>query len=274
MFTVTKSVREVRLDFMATDSNGRSVPNLTPADFQIFDDNTPVSQFTAFRTQADLPVHIAVLIDSSGSTERQLQQEKELALRFLGTALRPGDLATIAGFSTRLNSPEKFTEDLQRLEASLPAITPGGLTALHDSLTEFCEHMYPQTAREVRRVLVLISDGADSYSRYSLRESLTAALKADIVVYSIGILNKASDLRGQQMLKELSQNTGGRTYFIQKFKHLDDTFGQIDRDLRSYYSVSYKAPEVRGRMMRPVAVRPLAANIQIRSRSTYFLDEQ
>jgi Ca-activated chloride channel homolog len=270
-FTLRKSVDEVRVEFSVTDKLGHHIGSLSKADVQFSDNGTRINEVTDFRQESDLPIQVAILIDSSRSTEHELPVEKELALEFLRNLLRPQDRAMIANFNTHLNLPSSFTNRFDQLEDSVRAMRSEGLTALNDSLYELTSKDFNQTT-SARKVVVVITDGHDSVSQRTFTSALDSVLRHDVTVYTVSILDKKS-LDPDSCLARLTTETGGHSYVLKNLKKLKSAFDQIDADLRTYYVAAYRAPEHDNSAFHAVNVQVATSGLHVQNRKGYFRSE-
>lgn len=268
-FTMQKDIREVRVEFKVTDRRGHNLDSITASDFQIMDDGREVPALTGFRRESDLPINIAILIDSSRSTASELPMEKQLALDFLTDFLRTGDTALIAGFNSHLVAPTAFTGDIARLRASVDSIQAGGLTGFNDALYELANGFFPSVDRNsARNVLVILSDGYDTVSIHTLRDALDASLARNITIYTVSVLDKKAPVPARS-LRELSDKTAGDSLQLERRKDLDKTFKLIDAELRSYFVATYKAGHRDG-AFHSLAVRLARKDLTAQTRVGYF----
>jgi len=270
-FVLRKDVREVRVEFSVTDRQGRHVTSISRNDFQLTDNGTPVAELTGFQQASDLPLDLAILIDSSASTEHELPTEKQLALEFLQKLLRPQDRALIAGFSTHLIVPGSFTKHFDQLEDSVRSLHAGGLTALNDSIFELAADDFIG-ASTARKVLIVITDGYDSVSRRNFKDAMNSVLRSDVTVYTISIRDKKS-LEPAACLAELSALTGGHSYVMKDLRKVKDAFSQIDADLRTYYVATYRAPDRDRASFHALNVKLDTAGLSVQNRKGYFREE-
>lgn len=270
-FVLRKDVREVRVEFSVTDKFGHHVSSLSENDVQLSDNGTPIGELTDFRQETDLPLDVAILIDSSRSTEHELPVEKQLALEFLRSLLRPQDRALIADFNTRLHVPTSFTSNIDQLEQSVQAMRAEGLTSFNDSVYELAKNDLNRPTN-ARKVVVIITDGHDSVSRRTFQEALDSVLSSDVTVYTISIEDKKS-LYPAKCLSQISAQTGGHSYVLKNLKKLKTAFDQIDSDLRTYYVAAYRAPERDRSNFHALKVQVAAQGLSVQNKKGYFRSE-
>jgi Ca-activated chloride channel homolog len=272
-FTIRKTVDEVHLVFTVVDKQGRLIPDLTRQDFAIVDDRTTIEAITDFRSQADLPLRLGLLVDVSASVERQFAQQQEAAIAFLTGLMRPTDKAFAAAFGSRVEIPETLSSQTDDLAGTIRALrNPGGLTAVYDAVVKGAERLAAvQEFAPVRRAIVLISDGEDTYSLHSFSEALGAAQRANVAVYAISIHSRRRS-SGNDVLRELAAATGGRALFPANVSELAKAFAQINDELRAQYLVAYRPPALAadGRFHRIAITTTAGKKLQVRARAGYF----
>jgi len=246
--TILVDVDLVNIFFTVADNKGRFITNLKKEDFRVFeDDKTQI--VTNFSSETDLPLTIALLVDTSGSIRDKLRFEQEAAIEFFYSTLRrTKDKALIISFDSGVDLLQDFTDDPEVLSEAVRKIRAGGGTSLYDAVyLAVTEKLAEQQGRSV---LILISDGDDNSSRISLTETLEAAQKNFITIYSISTNSTAyfgsrEQDRGDKTLKRFSEETGGKAFFPFKLQDLAVSFQDIGEELRSQYSVGYRSSNIK-----------------------------
>src|ERR1700751_5770684 len=178
VLTIRKRVDEVNVLFIATDKHGKFVRNLTQNDFNFLDDHKPVQSIVNFRRETDLPLKLGLLIDVSGSVHTRFDFEQDAATSFLQHVLRAGfDKAFVMGFNAKQDVTQDFTDDVQRLSQGVRSLHDGGGTALYDAIYHACHDklLKQQSDRPVRKALIVLSDGDDNQSEYTLMQAVEMA---------------------------------------------------------------------------------------------------
>ncbi len=235
-------VTRVNMLFTVTDKKGRFVTDLGKADFEVIETkrNQPIMEFSA---ESNLPLRLAVLIDTSNSIRDRFKFEQEAASVFLKSVVKATqDKAMVVSFDT---SPELVTDlidDTDKLERAIRGLRPGGGTALYDAVFFACKDklQQDQPKHKFRRALVVLSDGEDNQSRYTRDQALEMAQKADAVVYAISTNITRVDTDGDKVLKYFTAETGGRAFFPFKVEDLEQSFENIANELRHQYNISYR----------------------------------
>jgi Ca-activated chloride channel homolog len=250
--------------FSASDKNKRFI-TLNREDIRVLEDGQPQEIFT-FQQNIDLPLSMAILIDTSRSEERTLPDEKAAARAFLESVLRPQkDEAAIVSFTGDVTLEQGFTGSIERLRRAVDRVefvppsgyvgggvvvggTPpisdtnqimAGSTAIWDAIWATANELLAESAEHTRRAIILLTDGEDTISRVKMHEAVQRAQKADAFIYAIGIGDSYRGGVDQGALRKITEQTGGRAYFPQGERDLRDAFAQIQRDLREQYLVAY-----------------------------------
>jgi len=253
------------LFFTAADKNRRFISSLKAEDIRVLEDGQPQEIFT-FQQNIDLPLSIAILIDTSRSEERTLPDEKIAARAFLEDVLKAQrDEAAILSFTGETTLEQGFTGSIDRLRRAIDRVefvppsgyvgggvvvngTPpisgtnqsiAGSTAIWDAVWATCEELIGTSAEHTRRAIILLTDGEDTSSHMKMHEAIERAQKTDALIYAIGIGDRYSFNVDEGALRKITEQTGGRAYFPKHEQDLQDAFAQIQRDLREQYLVAY-----------------------------------
>jgi Ca-activated chloride channel homolog len=278
VLTIKKHVNEVNVLFIATDKHGKFVRNLNEDDFAILDDHKPPQSIVNFRSETDLPLDLGLLIDTSGSVRTRFDFEQESATAFLQQTLRPHfDRAFIMGFNSHTTITQDFTDDNALLRIGVHRLQNGGGTALYDAVYRACRNklMKDQDDRPARRAIVVVSDGEDNQSEVSEGQAIEMAQRAEVIIYAISTDDSGLILRGDTVLQQLADATGGRAFFPYKNKDIKSSFTAIENELRSQYVISYHPAdfEADGRY-RPIEITALKKDLQVRARKGYYAPRQ
>jgi len=255
--------------FTAADSNKRFISNLKKEDIRVLEDGQPQEIFT-FQGNIDLPLSIAILIDTSRSEERTLPDEKAAARSFVEAVMRPDkDEAAVVSFTGDVTLEQGFTGNLDRLRRAIDRVefvppsgyvgggvvvgdgrggTPpisdtnqimAGATAIWDAVWASSNDLLSVSAENTRRTIILLTDGEDTISQVKIHEAIERAQKADALIYAIGIGDSYQGGVDAGSLRKITEQTGGRAYFPRSESELRSAFAQIQRDLREQYLVAY-----------------------------------
>ncbi|MGE5207668.1 MAG: VWA domain-containing protein [Chlamydiota bacterium] len=271
-WTLRKEVNEVQVLFTASH-DGKFVNGLAREDIAVRDNGKPAS-ILDFRGQDNVPLRIALLVDTSDSIRKRFEFEKKTAAMFLRQTLRSeADQAMIAGFNTRLHMTQDFSHDSRALSAGLARLAPGGGTAVFDAVAEACRMLARPQEGVVARVLILVSDGDDNESKITREAAIAAAQQSDVTVYALSTGYHAGDLDGDRNLKHLALPTGGHAMFPGAVRKLASAFERISEELRHRYVLAYRPAEfaANGRFHRiQIQARKSGKKLKVRARKGYY----
>jgi Ca-activated chloride channel homolog len=253
--------------FTAADKQKRFVSTIKREDVRVLEDGIPQEIFT-FQPNSDLPLSLAILIDTSGSEERTLPEEKAAARTFLESVMRADkDEAAVVSFTGEVTLEQGLTGNVARLRRAIDQVefvppsgyigggvvvggtppisgtqqTLAGSTAIWDAIWATSNELLSGSAEHQRRAIILLTDGQDTISQVRMNDAISRALKADALIYAIGIGDRYDYGINEGALKKLTEGTGGRAYFPRNERDLRDAFAQIERDLREQYLIAYSA---------------------------------
>ena len=261
----------VNVLFTAQDKNRRLLTTLKQEDFRIIE-NGEAQEVTTFSRQIDLPLSLAILIDVSASQERTLPEEKSAATAFLEMVVRPSkDEVSIVTFTGESTLEQGMTNNISRLRQAVNRVqfvppsgyigggviagTPpisgsnqavAGSTALWDAIWVTSDEVLGPAPEKTRRAIVLLTDGVNTSGKKKLDDAVQAALRAEAIIYTIGIGDNFYSGVDKGALNKISERTGGRAYFPKDERDLRDAFAQIQEEMRSQYLVAYE-PKNRAR---------------------------
>ena len=278
VLTIKKRVDEVNVLFIATDKHGKFVRNMGQHDFNILDDHKPPESILNFQRQTDLPLEMGLLVDVSGSVHGRFDFEQEAATGFLQHVIRPGfDKAFVLGFNQHGQLTQDFTDNVALLSSGVRRLHNGGGTALFDAIYKASRDKLAKDAsdRPVRKALIILSDGEDNQSEVSEAQAIGMAERAGVIIYAISTDDSGLVLRGDNVLSQLAEATGGRAFFPFKMKDITHSFGAIEDELRSQYIVSYKPSDFTsdGRY-RTIQITANNKDVQVRARRGYYAPHQ
>jgi len=274
--TLRVDVNLVNVFVTVTDAHGAPIGGLVKENFILKEDDRE-QRIAVFDKESALPLSIGLAIDTSLSTHHDLPLEQSSAKRFAHAILRPVDALSVYGFNEIVHeSTPGFTSDLKRIDEGIDHIRAGAATALFDAIY-LVSHALDH--RKGRKVMVLITDGGDTYSKIDYKEAVRAAEEAEAIVYSIIIVpieNSAGrETGGEHALIQLSDDTGGKYYYATSTAQLDEAFRKISDELRTQYLLAYY-PSQRTSLseFRRIEVKvtgvPEAASYRVRHRAGYY----
>ncbi|HEX2490858.1 MAG TPA: VWA domain-containing protein [Blastocatellia bacterium] len=242
-------ITNVSLPVTVSDKNGRFEVNLKEADFQITEDKNPQT-IISFSPQSNLPLDVAMLMDTSNSVKPKLKFEKDAAYSFLETVLQTRrDRALFATFDSQVELHQDLTNRLDLLTKAIDKIKAQGATRMYDAIYSVCEEkMMSATTTGRRRVMVVITDGEDTESDRTLQDAIEIAQRSETTVYVIstkaggffGVQAGMVDRKEDKDLKKLAEETGGRAFFTAEVIELEKSLTQITRELRNQYIIVYE----------------------------------
>ena len=285
--TIVTTTGLVHLVATVMDHHHDFVTNLDKADFRILEDGQ-VQQITYFGRETDLPLRIGILLDTSNSIRPRLEFEKEAAMDFLQSVIRRNkDQAFLMTFDNEPDVIQDYTGDLALLTDAIRKQRAGGGTALNDAIYRATEKLISPPLpkgpnQEIRRVLVVISDGNDNLSDHALSESLDAAVRAEAAIYCVSTntdwLSISGDKPhklhlepGDQVLEKFAVQSGGRVFYPYKVEDLAQSFLDIGNELRSQYFIAYRPsnPQANGKY-RTIEVQTDRKGLDVRTRKGYY----
>lgn len=239
--TMRIDVDMVLLNVTITDPYNRLVTGLERDSFRIFEDN--IEQEVSHFSSEDIPISIGVIFDVSGSMSNKLDKARLAAVQFFKSA-NPQDEFFLVSFNDRAQLVSRFTSSIEEVQTRLMYTSAKGRTALLDAIYLGLTQM--KGARNTKRALLIISDGADNHSRYNESDIRNYVKESDVQLYAVGIYDPAGyrrspeELSGPTLLNELTELTGGRAFGVENLNDLPDIAAKIGMELRNQYVVGYK----------------------------------
>jgi Ca-activated chloride channel family protein len=269
------SIDLVNLGIVVTGRNGVPVLGLTREDFEVIEDGVPqrVTHFAGGDPESAPPVHLAFMIDHSGSMVKDIRDVRTAAIKFLNQVDGILDV-TLIDFDTEVRLARFNPDDFPRMIERIRGRRPDGYTALYDAISVYLDAAAAQTGD---KILVLYTDGGDTRSTMTQGDLLNLLKLSDVTVYSIGYLQHQGSGRHEQMqvLSRIGSTSGGLAFFPTSTNDLDKMYEQILSQIAGRYSVGYvstntatdgKWREVRVRL----ANKPALKDLRIRTRAGYF----
>lgn len=255
----------VNVLFTAQDRNRRLLTDLKQADVKLFEDGQE-QEIVAFGRQVDLPLSLAILIDTSASQERTLPEEKSAAKSFVESFVRPSkDEVAIVSFTGESTLEQGMTNNVARLTRAIDRVqfvppsgyvgggvvvgtppisgtnqTVQGSTAIWDSIWITADEVLGPAPEKTRRAIILLTDGYNTYGKKKLDDAVQAALKSEAVIYAIGIGDNFYSGVDEGALRKISERTGGRAFFPRDEAELRKAFQQIQIEMRSQFLIAYE----------------------------------
>ncbi len=262
----------VQIPVHVTTPYGASVTNLTKDNFRIFEDD--VEQTISHFSRDDAPVSVALVFDASGSMQNKIRKSSEAAAAFFKTSNSEDEFLLIE-FNERPKLALSFTSDSDEIYKKIAHTRPFGRTSLLDAIHLASEQM--KKARNLRKAIVILSDGGDNRSRYTSHEVKNALLESDVQVYAMGIFDPddsrkrtPEEINGPRLLDDLAEQTGGRLYSVDQLDDLPAISTRIGNELRNQYLLGYSSSnDERDGKYRHVTVKIVAPSETPKLRSYY-----
>jgi len=273
--TFRVDVNLVRILATVKDPSGQLIGTLTKEDFSIFDNGVP-QQVALFEHHSGQPLSIAMLIDTSGSTARELKYETDSVVRFLKALFSEGnseDAVELLSFNYQIVRQNNFTHNPLSIERSLKTLRGEAGTCMYDAIYWAAKDL---ENRDGRKVIVMVTDGGDTTSTKDFHAAVQAAQLADAVIYPVlvvPITNEAGrNVGGENALTTMAQWTGGRVFAPTVGAALDRAFSEIIKELRTQYLLGFypkDVPPTKDRFHR-LEVKVRRADLQVKARNGYY----
>jgi Ca-activated chloride channel family protein len=267
----------VSLSVTVLDAQGRHVSGLTKDDFQVFEDFVP-QRIETFAGHPQ-PIALSLLMDTSTSMEQTMTIAQQAAIGF-AKRLGPGDVAQIIDFDSGIVILQEFTRDQALLEAAIKKTRAGGSTALYHAIYTALDEQKRVRARSAdelrRQAIVVLSDGEDTSSMIEYEQVLDSAKRSEVVVYAIGLRAKNNVPRrgfneAEFVLRTLSQETGGRVFFVDDAQQLASVYSQIAEELANQYTIGYTSKNAkRDGAWRRITVQVSSSGATARTKAGYY----
>ncbi|MCU0246452.1 MAG: VWA domain-containing protein [Bryobacter sp.] len=270
-------VRLVRVLATVKDPQGQAIGSVAREEFRVFD-NDVAQEIAVFERYTAQPLSVAVLVDISASTAKDLGYQTDSVRRFLKALFgegNPQDQASLYSFNWQVTQNAGFTRRFERLDSALRRLRPEAGTSLYDAVYLAARDL---ELREGRKVMITVTDGSDTTSQKKFREALEAAHRADAVIYPLVVTPIASDagrsIGGENALAMFAAGTGGRTFYPSDQKTLDRAFAEVLNDLRTQYLLGFypkNVPPAKDRFHR-LRVEVQRPGLRVQTRAGYYGD--
>ncbi len=233
-FKLNVNVDLTEVHVNVTDEKDHPIGNLKKDNFRIFEDRME-QKISVFKHE-DLPISLGLVIDNSRSMEPRKERLDAAALSFVRKS-NPDDETFIVHFDDTARMDRDFTDSIPLLEETLAGVKPYGQTAIYDALILALEHM--QSAKHMKKAILLFTDGIDNSSKYTLSEAVEATKRAGVSVYPVGLLSQSGGQKAEDALIRIAEASGGRAYFPQTIDEARLYMERVARDLREQYTLGY-----------------------------------
>ncbi len=276
-WTFRVHVNEVTIPF-SVSLGDKAIDGIRPSDVRITEDGNLVPDITYFGHMTDLPLRFGMLIDSSDSVFQRSYFEEQAAFTFLHRVLQKNvDQAFVMHFTTESRFVQDLTDNVKELNSAIAALNPQGRTGMYDAVYAACKRLERiQDRQRIAKILLLISDGDDNSSTVAIDEVIAMAQKSDVVIFSAStgrgpFMHRNS--RADAALRRLSDETGGRAFFVEDSSSLKKTFSALGQEMRNRYVVSYRPLDVTddGRYHRiQLLVNKNSKSLKVLARKGYY----
>ena len=271
-------VDRVNILFTVTDKKGRFITDLVKNDFEVVE-NKRTQNILEFTAETDLPLRMAILVDTSNSIRDRFRFIQEAAIEFVSSVIRARqDKAAVVSFDTSTELVADLGDDVEKLANSIRDLRPGGGTSMYDAIFYASRDKLgqDQPRHKFRRAMILLSDGEDNQSRMTRDQALEMAQKSDVVIYTISTNITRIETDGDKVLRYLAAETGGQAFFPFKVEDLSQSFENIANELRHQYNIFYKPePMKRDGSYQLVSVRVKGRrDVVVRARKGYYAPRQ
>jgi len=253
------------------DAYGQPIPDLPQEMFELSEEGVP-QKIERFEAQTNRPLDLALMIDSSMSTFKDMKFETESAAHFIRQVVRPGDTLGVFEFDEKVTQLSDFSADAPKLQSAARRITPGAGTSIYDAIV-LGSNALRRRPLERRRAIVLVTDAGETTSVSKFEDARRAAIASEALLYSIVIRaanESGRNTAGEHALITITDSTGGAMFIVDEMQGLDAMFDRIDRELRTQYLLGYyPTPVPPAGSRRHVAIKVKTGAI-VRHRKEYF----
>lgn len=252
-----------------TDQKGNLVSNLTKDDFELSENNIAQEVFTVSKENT-APLRLVVLFDTSVSVKPKIKFQQQAATKFFRSVLRPVDQASLMSFNHDVMVEKGFTSDIEALANATRSLKAKGGTALYDAI-----YLASQQLEKIqgRRVIVIISDGANVISKTTLDNALKTAEQVDAVIYGIYTATRLDEfgvVNGDRELEKICEKTGGEVFFPKDVNDLDESFNRLAAVVRAQYALTFYPSNEQGGNYRALQVNVKKADLKVKARKGYY----
>jgi Ca-activated chloride channel family protein len=239
--TIHIEVNLVSILASVIDANGRPVPDLTQDAFGLMEEGV-TQKIERFEAQTNRPLDLALMIDSSMSTFKDLKFEIDAASHFIKQVVRPGDTLAVFEFSDSVTQLSEFSDDIAKQQSAAEKISPGAGTSIYDAVV-LGSNALRRLPQDRRRAIVLVTDGGETTSVSKFDDARRAAIRSGTLLYSIIIRpvknENGRNTAGEHALITITDSTGGALFILDELQQLDAMFDRINRELRTQYLLGY-----------------------------------
>jgi len=274
--TIKVHVNLVNVLVSVLDEHNRPAPDLPAGAFQVFEEGVK-QKIDVFESETKQPLDIALMIDASLSAHKEMPFERDAASHFIKQILRPEDRMSVFYFDETVTQLAGFSDNVATLQEAVRKIPDGGGTSIYDAIVLGSRAMGLRP-NERRRVIVLLTDAGETTSRADFDTARKAALRAEVLLYTIVIRpvknENGRNTAGEHALQTITETTGGAMFFPDSAQELPILFDRIDQELRTQYRLAYYPnPHGPANTYRTIEVKVLPG-YTARHRTTYLTGPQ
>lgn len=269
----------VRLVVSVKDPKGQAIGDLQQSDFKVFDSGVRQA-IRVFEHHTEIPLSISMLVDTSGSTNKELGYEINSIEKFIRALLKegnPNDALSLYSFNHEVILQADFDRRLSRLQGALGRLKAAAGTSLYDAVYLAARQM---GKRDGRHVMIIVTDGGDTTSKATFQDALRAVQLSESIVYPILVTpitgEPGRNLGGERVLAQLASSTGGRVFEPTAANQLDRSFQEILRDLRTQYLIAFRPENLPSNLpeFHPIRVEVSRPELRVSTRSGYYEDKR
>lgn len=254
------------------DAHGQPIPDLTVEAFTLTEEGVP-QKIERFEAETNRPLDLALMVDTSMSTFKDLKLENEAAAHFIRQVVRPGDTLGVFEFDETVTELSEFSDNVPVLQAAARRISPGAGTSVYDAIV-LSSQTLKRRPQDRRRAIVLVTDAGETTSVSKFEDARRAAIASEALIYSIVIRpvknESGRNTAGEHALITITDSTGGALFFLDEPNQLEAMFDRIDRELRTQYLLGYyPTPTPPPGSTRHVAMQVKTGDL-VRYRKEYF----
>jgi VWFA-related protein len=272
-YTIRVNADSVVLHATVENHKGTPVSGLSKDDFQVYEDGA--LQQIGYYSHEDIPVTVGLVLDNSGSMAPKRDEVIAAALAFARSS-NPQDQMFVVNFNEHVSfglpADMPFTDQTVQLQVALSRFKTNGQTALYDALAVALEHL--KKGNRDKKVLIVVSDGGDNASKYTLGQILRTAGQSDAIIYTIGIYTEEDPDKDPSALRQLSKATGGEAFFPQSVREVVPICERIAHDIREQYTIAYAPANNKQdgayRVIQVKAIAPGQGRLSVRTRAGYY----
>lgn len=255
----------------ASDRRGNLVTDLTEQDFEVLEDGKPqsITYFARGVGGDEVPTHLGLMLDTSGSMDRDITLARSAAIKFLNLLPEAEDI-TLVDFDTEVRITRYPQRDFARLVERIRLRKPQGWTALYDALGVYLDGASNSTGRTV---MVMYTDGADSRSQLRFEELIKLLRASNVTVYAVGLLENTGRMRAELSMRlgQMTETTGGQAFFPGALKDLESSYEKILNEIKSQYHLGYTSTNpAQDGQWRKVEIKVKRPDTRLRGRKGYF----